>query len=67
VQLLETKTGLRLKGLFTLRPFTRIVNWGKDFKHLLKYIKVNAFEAEGIDVWQRFKNKPPSNQKRACF
>jgi REP element-mobilizing transposase RayT len=35
---------LRAK-LFTLRPFTRIVSWGKDFQNVRAYIVKNFFEA----------------------
>jgi REP element-mobilizing transposase RayT len=35
---------LRAK-LFTLRPFTRIVSWGKDFENVRAYIVKNFFEA----------------------
>ncbi len=57
VAFLETKTGKSLKGLFNLRPYTRIVSWGRDFSRLLKYIVANTFEAEGVDVWGRYGRK----------
>lgn len=34
-----------IKGLFRLRPFTRIVNWGKDFRKMCKYITTNIAES----------------------
>jgi REP element-mobilizing transposase RayT len=33
--------------LFTLRPFTRIVSWGRDFSNLVNYIWDNQAEAHG--------------------
>ncbi len=36
--------------VFTLRPFTRILNWGKDFKNVLAYLVVNQLEASGLLV-----------------
>ncbi|MEZ0390905.1 MAG: transposase [Pseudobdellovibrionaceae bacterium] len=37
-----------LKTLFTLRPFTRIISWGRDFKSLLNYLIINQMEARGL-------------------
>ncbi len=39
---------LKIKDLWDLRPFTRIVNWGKDFKQVGAYIEMNFLEAEGF-------------------
>lgn len=34
--------------IFERRPFTRIVTWGRDFKNLLRYLKLNGLESDGI-------------------
>lgn len=37
-----------LKEIFTLRPYTRILEWGKDFKNALSYQILNQMEAWGL-------------------
>src|SRR5437868_9007060 len=37
-----------LKGLFSLRPYTRILSWGRELKTVLDYIILNQLEARGI-------------------
>ncbi|MEZ0391236.1 MAG: hypothetical protein ACAH59_03405, partial [Pseudobdellovibrionaceae bacterium] len=37
-----------LKTLFVLRPFTRIISWGRDFKSVLNYLIINQMEARGL-------------------
>lgn len=34
--------------IFDSRPFTRISNWGRDFKNLFNYLKLNDLESDGI-------------------
>jgi len=41
--------GVSLKGLFSLRPFTRIVSWGQDFMRVCKYVMVNIGESFNYD------------------
>ncbi len=36
-----------LKAVFSLRPFTRLLAWGKDFKNVLSYHVVNQLESWG--------------------
>ncbi len=36
--------------VFTLRPFTRILSWGKDFKNVLSYLVLNQLESLGLLV-----------------
>ncbi len=36
--------------VFTLRPFTRILSWGRDFKNVLAYLVINQREAFGLLV-----------------
>ena len=33
--------------IFTLRPFTRVVSWGRDFRNALRYHRINILEAFG--------------------
>lgn len=37
-----------LTTVFSLRPFTRILSWGRDLKKCIDYIILNQFEAEGF-------------------
>lgn len=37
------------KRTFEFRPYTRISTWGRDFKNLLKYLKLNELESDGIN------------------
>jgi REP element-mobilizing transposase RayT len=39
------KHGKKLKGLFSLRPFTRIVSWGQDFRRVCNYVAANIYES----------------------
>ena len=47
-----------LKDIFTLRPFTRIVSWGRDFKRALEYQVLNQLEAFGFIRREKKKAKP---------
>ena len=48
----------KLNGkLFDLRPFTRIVTWGRDFKNAFQYQTLNQLEAHGLI--HRKKNQGP--------
>ena len=42
--------GLRVK--WRERPATRIATWGRDFKRLVKYLKLNFLEANGFIDYQ---------------
>ncbi len=37
----------KFNNIFSLRPFTRILSWGKDFKNVLSYQILNQLEAVG--------------------
>jgi REP element-mobilizing transposase RayT len=39
---------LKTQKLFTLRPFTRILHWGRDFKNTLEYLGLIQLEAAGF-------------------
>ena len=51
-----------LKGLFDLRPFTKILSWGKQFKTVIEYHELNDLEARGLIVR---KKKPVRKQRPA--
>jgi REP element-mobilizing transposase RayT len=42
---LSKKHRKNLKGLFSLRPFTRIVSWGHDFRRVCHYVTANIYES----------------------
>jgi len=44
---------------FDFIPFSRIVQWGRDFHHALDYITQNTREALGIVPFKQRKRKPP--------
>lgn len=48
VAYLSKTLGENLKGLFDLRPFTRVVSWGRDFKRAFDYQTLNQQEALGM-------------------
>ena len=39
-----------LTQIFTLRPFTRIISWGRDFNCVLSYQVINQLESFGLVV-----------------
>lgn len=41
--------------IFTLRPFTRVLNWGRDFRNVLQYQIMNQLEAYGYFVRKKVK------------
>lgn len=49
-------TNLKQQGFWQFRPFSRIVNWGKDFKICTSYIKQNVLEALGFVPYKARKN-----------
>ena len=44
----NTKNGKTSQGFWEFRPFSRIVNWGRDFKTCVQYLKKNVLEALGF-------------------
>ncbi len=55
------KSKSELKKIFILRPFTRILSWGRNFKRGLNYQILNQMEAHGLII--RAKRK---KLKRSC-
>lgn len=41
------------EGLFTLLPFTRILNWGRDFRTACGYVRQNREEASGKRPYEK--------------
>ncbi len=44
------------EGFWQFRPFSRITNWGRDFKQCLGYLKQNSLEAFGFVNYKPRKN-----------
>ena len=44
----KIKDGKKNQGFWEFRPFSRIVNWGRDFKTCVQYFKQNVLEALGF-------------------
>lgn len=47
-----------LTQLFTLRPYTRIISWGRDFKRVLNYQVLNQLESFGLIKRNKVCKKP---------
>lgn len=67
VKLLELKTKRSMKGIFKLRPFTRIIHWGRDFNRMLKYLEINRFEAEGISFRYKKVKQERESKSTSCL
>ncbi|MBY0384815.1 transposase [bacterium] len=52
------------KGLWLLRPYTRIVEWGKDFWNVLDYLLLNHCEVNGIVPYAVRKQPKMKNELR---
>ena len=52
-----------VKVIFTLRPFSRIVSWGRDFQNTLKYQIINIMEAFGEIKREKKKSKGLKRKK----
>ncbi len=51
IRAVTSQLACRIKGLkWSLRPFTRVVSWGRDFKRVIDYIRFNIVEAEFIEM-----------------
>ena len=59
VRTLSKSQKKNLKGLFNLRPYTRVLSgWGREFRALIDYILENQQEAWGLLNRQKKKPKP---------
>ena len=45
---INTKNGKMSQAFWEFRPFSRIVNWCRDFKNCVQYLKQNVLEALGF-------------------
>lgn len=52
----ECKEPTKDKGFWEFRPFSRIINWGKDFKTCASYLRQNILEALGFVSYKERKN-----------
>jgi REP element-mobilizing transposase RayT len=63
------KTHSHIDKVFTLRPFTRILTWGKDFRTALQYQVLNKLESHGLikrsGIKKRAKSKAPDCKPKA--
>lgn len=50
------KTQELSQSFWQFRPFSRVVNWGKDFKKCMNYLKQNILEALGFIPYTKRKN-----------
>jgi len=50
VHFVSKTKGLDLKSIFDLRPYTKILSWGKQFQRVVEYIELNILEALGLIV-----------------
>ena len=41
------------KGVWQLLPYSRLVNWGKDFQNVLNYIEMNEAEIQGFREYKK--------------
>ena len=59
VRAISKYAGKTLKGIFDLRPYTRILEWGRDYRNVMNYHDLNDLEARGyIKRPERPKKKP---------
>lgn len=56
VREISRRTQSLLKGFFTHRPFTRILEWGKDYRNALDYLDLNLMEVVGMRPEKAAKN-----------
>jgi len=50
--------------ILTHRPFTRILEWGKDFRNCIGYVILNISESMG---WERRRKAPNKASKKLCL
>ncbi len=58
VRLISAKAGVKLNQFFTLRPWTRILHWGRDFKNAMEYLVLNQMEVVGLRPAKKSKSNP---------
>jgi hypothetical protein len=60
----EARPSATAPRFWSQRPFTRIVNWGRDFDSVLAYVKLNSLEALGF-LSRKFTKALPSQAIRS--
>ncbi len=65
VRLISVKSGTKIAQFFDLRPWTRILSWGRDYKNALNYLVLNQMEVVGLrpakkskSNWSRLQDAP---------
>ena len=53
---ISDKSTDKAQGFWQFRPFSRVVNWGRDFKSCTEYLKQNVLEALGFIPYTVRKN-----------
>ena len=52
-----------IKQIFTLRPFTRILHYGRDLTNVFSYVEKNQMEAAGLSSRKKSKKKAAGEGK----
>ncbi len=65
VKYFSKQTKRHLKDIFLYRPFTRVVNWGKDFLALKNYFKKNEKESGVVQSSEIKKKNVSKSQTQA--
>jgi len=63
VRLISRIRNVDLTGLFNLRPFTKIISWGREFRNMHEYHDLNEMEAFGL-ARRKEKAKKKSKQRK---
>lgn len=58
-----TKARPRIKKVFTLRPFTRLIKWGLNFFNVTNYLAINQMESLGWIKREKKQYKPTTQPK----
>lgn len=52
VKVLSARTREVLRSFFDLRPWTRILDWGRDLRNAFDYLKLNRMEVVGLRPYE---------------
>jgi len=69
VSFVSKSKDMNLKSIFDLRPYTKILSWGKQFKAVIAYVELNTLEALGLvvrknKITRRRKRRVPSEKRK---
>lgn len=59
IRALACTIAISLNIKWLLRPFTRIISWGRDFKNAIYYVMQNELEAMGVIAYKKRNCRPP--------